>query len=117
MEVTVRQEGEVTVIRAAGRMTIGEPGANLLETVRNELEGGNRKLVLSLAQVNRIDSSGIGELVAAHASAGRNGGELKLAALSPKLATVLQITQLMGVLESFESETDAVMSFAGADEG
>lgn len=111
MDITVRQETDITVIEVAGKMVIGEPGANLLETVQKALEDGHRKIVLSLSGVSRVDSSGVGELVAAHTSAGRQGGRLTLSGLSPKLAEVLQITQLLGVLETYEYEADAVTSF------
>ncbi len=107
----VRQETDITVIEVAGKMIVGEAGTNLLEVVQQTLDAGHRKIVLSLAEVTRVDSAGVGELVAAHTSARRTGGRLKLAGLSPKLAEILQITQLMGVLESYEYEADAVTSF------
>ena len=111
MNVTVRQETDITVIQAAGRMIVGEAGANVWDAVREALDAGQRKIVLSLAEVTHMDSSGVGELVAAHTSAGHKGGRLKLAGLSPKLAEILQITQLLGVIESYEYEADAVTSF------
>lgn len=107
----VRTEMGVTVIEVSGRMVIGEPGTNVLDAVEVALATGHRKLVLDLAGVTKVDSSGVGELMAAHSSAERAGGELKLAGLSPKLADVLQITQLTGLLESYESEAEARKSF------
>ena len=111
MHITIRQETDITVIQVAGKMVVGEAGTNVWERVREALDAGHRKIVLSLAEVTRLDSSGVGELVAAHTSAGRKGGRLKLAGLSPKLAEILQITQLLGLIESYEYEADAVTSF------
>ncbi len=111
MHITIWQETDITVIQVAGKMVVGEAGTNVWERVREALDAGHRKIVLSLAEVTRLDSSGVGELVAAHTSAGRKGGRLKLAGLSPKLAEILQITQLLGLIESYEYEADAVTSF------
>ncbi len=111
MEVTVRQEADITVIEGTGKMVVGEAGMKVWEAVREALDAGHPKIVLSLAGVTHLDSSGVGELVAAHTSAGRKGGRLKLAGLSPKLAEVLQITQLLGLLETYDYEADAVTSF------
>lgn len=109
----VRKEMGITVIEVAGRMVVGEPGTNILDAVEVALATGHRNIVLNLAEVRKVDSSGVGELIAAHGAAERVGGQLKLAGLSPKLADVLQITQLTGLLESYESEADAMSSFAG----
>ncbi len=111
MGVTVRQEADITVIEVTGKMVVGEEGTNVWEAVREALEAGHWKIVLSLAGVTHLDSSGVGELVAAHTSAVRKGGRLKLAGLSPTLAEILQITQLQGLVEIYEYEADAVTSF------
>ena len=111
MDVTVLQESDITVIQVTGKMVVGEAGTKVWEAVREALEAGHRKVVLSLAGLTHLDSSGLAELVGAHTSARRKGGRLKLAGLSPKLAEILQITQLLGVLERYEDEADAVTSF------
>ncbi len=111
MPITIRQETDITVIEVVGKMVVGEADTNVLEAVREALDAGHRKIVLSLAEVTRLDSSGVGELAAANTSAGNKGGRLKLAGLSPKLAEILQITQLLGLLETYEYEADAVTSF------
>ena len=111
MEVTIRQEADITVIKVTGKMVVGEVDTSVWETVLEALDAGHRKIVLSLAGVTRLDSSGVGELAAAYTSAGHRGGRLKLAGLSPKLAEILQITQLLGLLETHKYEADAVTSF------
>jgi anti-sigma B factor antagonist len=61
--ITTRQVGDVTVVDAAGKITLGEGSALLRDQVRNLLGAGNRKILINLGDVNYIDSSGIGELV------------------------------------------------------
>ena len=111
MDVTVRQEADITVVEATGKMMVGQGGTKIWDAVREGLDAGHRKIVLSLSGVTRLDSSGVGELVAAHTSAVRKGGRIKLAGLSPRLAQVLQVTRLEGLVETHEYEADAVTSF------
>ena len=113
MPIDIRDESGITVITVTGKLKIGEQEVGVWETVLGVLDEGHRKLVLNLSDVGAIDSGGVGELVAAHTSATNRGGELKLEGLSPKLARILQITQLMGILETFDNEADALASFAG----
>ena len=66
--ITTRQVGDVTVVDAAGKITLGEGSAMLRDQVRNLLGAGNRKILINLGEVNYIDSSGIGELVSCFTS-------------------------------------------------
>ncbi len=68
---------------------------------------------MNMEHVSKLDSSGIGELVAAHTSVRSRGGRFILVALSERLATALQITQLLGVLESFDDMDSALDSLSG----
>lgn len=103
---------ETVVIDVKGSLTIGHD-ARMREAVGEALTGGARNIVLDLERVTRLDSSGVGELVAAHTSVTRGGGRLLLVGLSPRLATILQITHLMGVLETYD---DAPAALAALDE-
>ena len=98
---------KTTVIDVTGKLTIGHD-AKMRRAVAEALEAGARRILLNLERVNQVDSSGIGELVAAHTSVSRSGGRLILVGLPSRLATVLQITQLMGVLESYDDATQAL---------
>lgn len=113
MAISVSRDGDVTVIQVSGKMRVGEGGVNVWETVLKALDEGSLKIVLNLAGVIALDSGGVGELVSAHTSAQRRGAKLKVAALSPKVAEVLQITQLLGVLDTYRNEEEALIAFAG----
>ena len=105
---------ETVVIDVAGRVTVG-PDAQMREAIDEALAAGARNIVMNMERVSRIDSSGIGELVAAHTSIKSRGGRFILVALSERLATALQITQLLGVLESYDDMDSALESFRDAD--
>lgn len=112
VKLNVRQVGDVTVIDAEGRITLGEGSSTFREKVR-ELSGkGSNKLLLNLSEVSYIDSSGIGELVSAFTSVTNHGGQLKLVGLTKRVKDLLQITKLYTVFEVFDDEAAAVRSFA-----
>jgi anti-sigma B factor antagonist len=104
--------GDVTVIDAVGRITLGEGSSAFRETIRDLVAKGNKKLLLNLADVSYIDSSGIGELVSAFTTVTNHGGVLKLLNLTKRVQDLLQITKLYTVFEVFDDEAAAVRSFA-----
>jgi anti-sigma B factor antagonist len=103
--------GDVTVVDAAGRITLGEGASAFRDTVRDLAAKGNKKLLINLSEVSYIDSSGIGEMVSAFTSVTNAGGQLKLIGLSKRVKDLLQITKLYTVFEAFDDETEAVRSF------
>ncbi len=111
MKITVRQSGDVTILDLKGKITIGIGDVALRDSIAQQLQEGKRNLVLNTAEVSTIDSSGVGELVAAYTTVTNRDGRLKLLKLPPKLQDILQITQLITVFEVFEDENEAVKSF------
>lgn len=112
VKLTTRQVGDVSVIDAAGRITLGEGASTFRETVREMIAKGDRKLLLNLADVTYIDSSGIGELVSGFTTVTNQGGQLKLLNLTKRVQDLLQITKLYTVFEVFDDEASAVRSFS-----
>lgn len=111
MKISVRQNGEVTILAIKGKVTIGEGDVALRQAIQEALNGGARKIVLELSEVSTIDSSGVGEVVSSFTAVTNRGGKLKLLNLPPKVVDILTITQLITVFEVFESEAEAVASF------
>jgi len=111
IKLTSRQVGDVTVIDAAGRLTLGEGASAFRDYIRDLAAKGNTKLLLNLSEVSYIDSSGIGEMVSGFTSVTNNGGQLKLVGLSKRVKDLLQITKLYTVFEAFDDEAQAVRSF------
>jgi anti-sigma B factor antagonist len=95
----------------SGRITLGEGSVTLRDTVRELLAKGQKKILLNLAEVNYIDSSGIGELVSAFTTTKNQAGELKLLNLTKKVNDLLQITKLYTVFDVKDDEAAAVKSF------
>jgi anti-sigma B factor antagonist len=106
-----REIGDVTVIDMEGRITLGEGSALLRDLVKENLNKGRKKIVMNLAGVNYIDSTGLGELVSGYRLVKSEGGELKLLNLSKKVTDLLQITKLYAVFDIHSQEAQAVASF------
>ena len=113
LNITERQAGDVTILDMSGKITIGEGSVALRTAVRRLLEEGKKKILLNLAGVNYIDSSGIGELVSSYTAITNIliGGQLKLLNLTQKLQDLLTITKLLTVFDVYESEAEALSSF------
>lgn len=75
------------------------------------MDQGNKKILLNLAAVKNIDSSGIGELIANYTTISRDGGQLKLLNLTEKIQNLLVITKLLTVFDSYDNEAEALNSF------
>ena len=112
MTFAIREVGGVTILDLSGKITLGEGGVTLREEVRKLLAEGKKKIVLNLAEVNYIDSSGLGELVSAYTAVKNAGGELKLLNLTSKVRDLLVITKLVTVFDVKDNEAAAVSSFA-----
>ena len=110
-KATSRDVGDVTVIDMDGRVTLGEGSALLRDLVREKLGKGRRKIVLNLAGISYIDSTGLGELVSGYRMIKSEGGELKLLNLNNKVAELLEITRLYTVFDIHNQEAEAVASF------
>jgi anti-sigma B factor antagonist len=114
MKVNTRQVDGVTILDLSGRITLGEGSVQLRDSIRDLLAKGSKQILLNLADVNYIDSSGIGELVSAYTTVRNQGGELKLLNLTKKVHDLLQITKLYTVFDVKDDEASAIASYARA---
>ena len=111
MKIEIRTIGEVKVLDCSGKITLGEGTMSIRTTVRDVLQNGAKKIVLNLADINYIDSSGIGELVSTYTTVVNGGGSLKLLGLTKKIHELLAITKLLTVFDVFNEERAALASF------
>jgi len=110
MEISRRQVGEVLILDCKGKIVLGEGTMTVRNTVRDILTN-YKKIILNLADVNYMDSSGIGELVSTYTTATNAGAQLKLLNLTKKIEQLLAITKLLTVFQVFEDEKAAIASF------
>jgi anti-sigma B factor antagonist len=111
VQIVTREVGHVTVVDVRGRIVLGEEIGELRQAVRNLVAEGRKKIILNLAEVDYIDSSGVGELVGCFTTVRNAGGELKLLKLSQKVHDILNVTKLYTVFDIRDDEFTAVKSF------
>lgn len=111
VKMTTRQVGDVTVVDAVGRITLGEGASAFRDKIRELAASGHKKMLLNLAEVSYIDSSGIGEMVSGFTTVTNQGGQVKLLNLTKRVKDLLQITKLYTVFDVFDDEAHAVRSF------
>jgi anti-sigma B factor antagonist len=111
LELNERQAGDVTILDMSGSVRMGEGAVSLRNSIRGLNDEGKKKILLNLAGVKNIDSSGIGELIANYTTISRDGGQLKLLNLTDKIQNLLVITKLLTVFDSFDNEAEALSSF------
>ena len=111
LSINERQAGDITVLDMSGKITIGEGSVALRTVIRRLLEEGKKKVLLNLANVGYIDSSGIGELVSSFTAINKEGGQLKLLKLTQKLRDLLAITKLLTVFDVYDDEAEALGSY------
>ena len=104
--------GGVSILHLQGSITLGEETRRLRQLVHDALDAGKKKIVLNMAEVHYLDSSGLGELIAAYTTAKHRGGTLKLMKLTPRVRDLVQFTKVHTIFEVFADEDSAVRSFA-----
>ena len=108
MVLKARRLDDVVILDLSGRITMGEGTLVLRDQIQKLLAAGDRKFLFNLADVDYIDSSGLGELVTAFTTVRNHEGQLKLLNLTRRVQDLLQITKLLTVFEVFNSETEAL---------
>jgi len=119
LKYVVRQTRDVTILDLNGRLSLGEalafgPGSGLVlsETIRELTKKDQKKILLNLAGVTYVDSSGVGQLVGALTTARKQSGDIKLLKPSVHVLDLLKTTKLEGVFDIHEDETAAIQSFS-----
>ncbi|RYZ36366.1 MAG: anti-sigma factor antagonist [Myxococcaceae bacterium] len=111
LKIQNRQSGKATILDLSGKITITEGAHVLRGTVRNALEEGKKNLVIRLADVTYLDSSGLGELISSYTTTTNQGGKLCLLSPTQKIMDLLMITKLITVFQVHDTEQEAVNSF------
>lgn len=111
LEAASRKVGDVTVLDLSGRITLGDGTILLRGLIRKALDAGERKVLLNLAELKYLDSSGLGELVTGCKLVKAKGGEFKLLNLNKKVAELLRVTKLYPLFDIYDDERRALASF------
>lgn len=113
MDLTTTDRDGVTVLTLAGDALGGPGGAAVHAALHDAAGDGPDHVVVDLSGVRYMNSSGLGMLIGAMTTARGSGGDLRLAAPGERVVALLEVTQLSGVFQTFDTVDDAVGSFRG----
>ena len=111
MKYKVREEGNVTVIDLSGKLMGGYDADVFRDLVHELIEKGRKKIVVNLAGIKWINSTGIGILITGYTTLRKNKGDLKLLNVSKKIESILYVTKLNLIFECFDDEHEAIGSY------
>ena len=111
VSIEAREAGRVAVLKVAGRVTMGEPSKEMAKRIREAVEAGHNGVLVDMADVTYIDSSGIGELVSAFSKLRKAGGQLILTGVTKELSYLFHVANLDRVLEIVPDEAAALEKF------
>jgi anti-anti-sigma factor len=112
LQVSIRKSGDVTILDVRRRSTVDSGESELLGSHLQELVANRvHKLLLNLAELTQVDSSGISIIVETYVSLRRQGGDLRLLCPRGRMREVFRVLRLLETIPSFEDEAQAVASF------
>jgi anti-sigma B factor antagonist len=111
LQIFKRSVDGVMILDLKGPIRIGEGNLDLHRVISSLVEQNEKRILLNLADVTYVDSSGLGELVAGYTSIEKNGGEMKLINLTDRVTELMMITKLLTVFDVFDNEAEAIKSF------
>jgi len=111
MKIMKSEANNVTVLALKGKITIGSGDVALREAIDQAVNNGQKQLLVDLGGVSKMDSSGLGELVAAHNTVTAEGGTIKLANIPSKLYNIMGVAQIISVFDVFDNVDEALGTF------
>lgn len=113
MQFGVREKGDVTILDLAGEIRLtAEAPPSVQALVKDQLAAGKKKILLNFGKVDFLDSYGVGDVLAAYVSTQEKGGKLKVFQLSSKIWLIFNYSGLTRIIETFDTEDQALRSFA-----
>jgi anti-sigma B factor antagonist len=113
-KVEVRHSGNVAIVDLSGKITLGEGCGMVRSTIKDLVGAGHKNILINLKDVSYLDSAGLGELVGSYATISNSGGHVKLLHAQGKVKDLLAVTKLYTVFITFDDESEALRSYAGA---
>lgn len=111
MKISRADKDGVVVLQVSGKL-MGGPDADAFDQqIKQILGAGGRKILVDLGDVTWVNSTGLGILIAGHAQVSRAGGEMKLCKVSRRVESILMVTRLNMIFESYADESQALASF------
>lgn len=111
MKFSSRKSYDIIIFDLSGALEGGPDSFKIRDAVKEQLEAGNKHVLLNLDKVNFVNSTGIGIITAVYTSIKNAGGDMKLCNANDKISRVMMVTRLLDVFDSYYSEEDAIKAF------
>jgi len=111
VKIKIRKLETVAVIELSGKLMGGPDADKFKDTIRQLIDDGYKKVLVNLKHVPWVNSTGLGILIAGYTTLKREGGALKLTHVTDRIESILMITKLGTIFESYSDEDDAIKSF------
>ncbi len=108
---TVRHSGNVAIIDVSGRVMYAVGSGVLHDIIKEQLEQGQKNILLNLNGVEYMDSAGLGEMACAFVTLTKMGGNMKVVNTQSRINHLLKVTRLYNVFVTFADEKEALASF------
>jgi anti-sigma B factor antagonist len=115
MKIRERTVGDVRILDCSGKITLGEGTMSVRNAIRDVLQSGGKSIVLNLADISYVDSTGVGALMNAYTTVVNAGGRLMLLNLTKRLQELLVVTKLLTVFEVLDNENSIRLRFGSWD--
>ncbi|MBN1165130.1 MAG: STAS domain-containing protein [Candidatus Krumholzibacteriota bacterium] len=112
MKFKMRQSSGVTILDISGKLMGGADADHFRDMIHCLIEDGETKVIVNLADVKWVNSTGVGILITGYTTLRKNKGDLKLLNVSNKIRSVLYVTKLNLIFECYDNENEAVNSFS-----
>jgi len=108
MHLSIREIEDITIIDLSGNIMGGTDSELFKDKMKELLEQGKKKVILNLAKVSWVSSSGLGIIISGYTSFKNQGGRVVLLNATKKVKNILTITKLFLVFKHFEDEAEAI---------
>ena len=111
LEIKEREREGICILDMNGRLTVGDEASKFRERMSKLIASGRHNIILNMAQVDYVDSTGLGAMVMCYTTLNRDGGKVKLLNLTRRSIELLVMTKLTTIFEVFDDEQNAINSF------
>ena len=113
MKLNSREQDGIVILEPKGKIMGGPDATALRESVRDLINEDKKKVIIDLAGVDWMNSTGLGILISCLTTLKNAGGELKLSNVTDKIKSLLTITKLITVFDTYDSTDEAVTVLKG----
>ena len=113
MKLTSREQDGIVILEPKGKIMGGPDATSLRESVRDLINEDKKRVIIDLAGVDWMNSTGLGILISCLTTLKNSGGELKLSNVTEKIKSLLTITKLITVFDAYDSTDEAIAALNG----